>query len=90
MKEHPDRQPRGAVTMHCRNDDDGDADQNFECDWVDGRVLKIIWIKRSLIDLSVQPAEHADLRRTQRFEPAVDQIILSRGRARNLCRLVNY
>lgn len=30
MKEHPDRQPRRAVTMHRRDDDDGCADQDFE------------------------------------------------------------
>ena len=26
MEEHPDRQPRSAVTMHRRDDDDGQAD----------------------------------------------------------------
>ena len=30
MEEHPDRQPRSAVTMHRRDDDDGQADQNLE------------------------------------------------------------
>ena len=38
MKEHPDRQPRRAVTMHRRNHDDGKTDQNFERDRIDGYV----------------------------------------------------
>jgi hypothetical protein len=35
MKEHPDRQPGGAITVHRRDDDDGDTDQDFEGDWID-------------------------------------------------------
>jgi hypothetical protein len=53
MEQHPDRQPGSAVTMSCRDDDDADADEDFESDWIDGLVLKIIWMKRTLIHLSV-------------------------------------
>jgi len=35
MKEHPNRQPGGAITVHRRDDDDGGADQDFEGDWID-------------------------------------------------------
>jgi hypothetical protein len=35
MKEHPNRQPGGAITVHRRDDDDGSADQDFEGDWID-------------------------------------------------------
>jgi hypothetical protein len=38
MKQHPNREPCGAVTMHRRDDNDGDADQNFERDGIDGRL----------------------------------------------------
>lgn len=67
MKQHPDRQPGGAVTMHRRDNHDCDTDQNFKRDWIDDRVLEIIWMKRPLIDLAVQPAEHADFRGAQRL-----------------------
>ena len=76
--------------MHRRNDDDGDANQNFERDWIDVRVLKIIWMEGPLIDFAVQPPEHADLRRAQRFHPAVDQEIFACRRAGNLRRLIDY
>ena len=36
MKQHPDRQPRRAIAVHCRDDDDGQADQNLESRWIDG------------------------------------------------------
>lgn len=36
MKQHPDRQPRRAVTVQRRNDDDRQTDQNFESDRIDG------------------------------------------------------
>lgn len=35
MKQHPDRQPRRAVAMHRRDDDDSQTDQDFESDWTD-------------------------------------------------------
>jgi hypothetical protein len=35
MKQHPDRQPRRAVAVHRRDDDDGNADQDFEGGWID-------------------------------------------------------
>jgi len=35
MKEHPNRQPGRAITVHRRDDDDGGADQDFEGDWID-------------------------------------------------------
>lgn len=69
--------------MHGRDDDDGNADENFERDRIDGCVLKIIWVKRPLINLPVQPAKYADFCRAQRFQPAVDEEILARGCARN-------
>ena len=77
MKQHPDRQPGSAVAMRRRNDDDGDADEDFECNWIDGRILKIIWMEWPLIHFPVQPTEHANLGGAQRFEPTVDQEIRS-------------
>ena len=38
MEEHPDRQPRSAVTMHRRDDDDADANENFDGDWINNRL----------------------------------------------------
>jgi hypothetical protein len=35
MKEHPNRQPGGAITVHRRDDDDGGTDQDFESYWID-------------------------------------------------------
>jgi len=40
MEEHPNRQPRRAVTMQRRNDDDRQADQDFESDWADKCALR--------------------------------------------------
>ena len=42
MKEHPDRQPRRAVTVHRRDHDDGHTDQDFESDWVYGKLSYFI------------------------------------------------
>jgi hypothetical protein len=39
MKQHPDRQPRRAITVQGRDDDDARADQDFESDWIDGDAL---------------------------------------------------
>jgi len=36
MKQHPDRQPRRAVTMRRRDDDNRETDQDFESDGIDG------------------------------------------------------
>jgi hypothetical protein len=36
VKEHPDSQPRSAVTVDGGDYDDGDADQKFEGKWIDG------------------------------------------------------
>jgi hypothetical protein len=36
MKQHPDGQPRGAITVQRRDDNDRQADQEFEGDWIDG------------------------------------------------------
>ena len=35
MKEHPDRQPRRAITVNGGNDDDGKTDDEFESEWID-------------------------------------------------------
>lgn len=43
MEEHPDRQPGRAVTVHRRDDDDGETDQNLESDGIDEAApMKII------------------------------------------------
>ena len=39
MKQHPDRQPRRAVTMRRRDDDNRETDQDFESDGIDGGAL---------------------------------------------------
>jgi hypothetical protein len=36
MKQHPDRQPRRAVTVQRGDDDDRQTDQDFEGDGIDG------------------------------------------------------
>jgi hypothetical protein len=36
MKQHPDRQPRRAITVHGRNHDDGRDNQDFKGDGIDG------------------------------------------------------
>jgi len=36
MKEHPDRQPRGAVSVQSGNHHYRQANQDFEGDWIDG------------------------------------------------------
>ena len=36
MKQHPDRQPGRAITVHCGNDHNRQTDQDFEDDWIDG------------------------------------------------------
>ena len=51
--------------MRRRDYNDGKADQNFERDRIDGRVLEIVWMKRALINFTVQPAQHANLGRAQ-------------------------
>jgi hypothetical protein len=35
MKQHPDRQPRGAIAVCCGDDDDRQTDQDFEGDRID-------------------------------------------------------
>src|SRR6185437_12413155 len=40
MKQHPDRQPRRSVSVHRRNDNDGQTDQSFEGDGIDARAPK--------------------------------------------------
>jgi hypothetical protein len=42
MKQHPDCQPRRAIAVHRSDDDDGDADQDFESDWIDGFGLTLL------------------------------------------------
>src|SRR5262249_30181913 len=42
MKQHPDRQPRGTITMKRCYDDDAEADQNFEGDWTDSCASPVI------------------------------------------------
>jgi hypothetical protein len=39
MKQHPDRQPRRAVTVNGGNDDDGNADYEFERKGIDDYYL---------------------------------------------------
>jgi len=36
MKQHPDGQPRRAITVQRRDDDDRQTDQDFEGDGIDG------------------------------------------------------
>jgi hypothetical protein len=36
MKQHPDGQPRGAITVQRRDDNDRQTDQDLESDWIDG------------------------------------------------------
>jgi hypothetical protein len=41
MKEHPDRQPRGAEAVQSGDDDDRDTDYDFESSWFDGVTPEI-------------------------------------------------
>ena len=39
MKQHPDRQPRRAVSVNGSNDNYGNADYEFESKWIDDYYL---------------------------------------------------
>ena len=45
MKQHPDRQPRRAVTVQGGDDDDRDTDQKFEGDWIDGVTPRTVYLR---------------------------------------------
>ena len=50
MKQHPDRQPRRAVTVQRRNDDDAETNQDFEGEWIDGNSSDL-WLSMSAVKL---------------------------------------
>ena len=45
MKQHPDRQPRRAITVQGGDDDDRDTDQKFESDWIDGVTPRTVYLR---------------------------------------------
>src|SRR5205809_8006428 len=61
MKQHPDRQPRGAVTVQRRDHDDAGTDQDFESDWIDGGYS---WLRiKALIPSSRNNANYQERNR---------------------------
>jgi len=62
MKQHPDRQPRRAITVNRGDDDDRQADQNFEGDWIDNATP--LRIKRKEREV------HRKERKVATFNPA--------------------